>query len=284
MNKLAISVQTYNGNFDELTKTFNSIFFQTNKKFSMYLVDNGSNEKFKVIYEEFCKKNNITLLRVDKNEGIGSGRNKALQVKEKYLLRVDIGDSIEPKFVEKIYKHLDKNDYDFLIFRRIFNGKKEKNIAERIMLKLLFTNKVHEGGMLDAVLNIDFIQRINFSYPNNLIEDFNSNIFLMSHAKKIKSVNSWYIKPIYGMEEFHRTEEAEIVCKQSKEHYESITPHSIKAQKAIVNYIASRLFGISNDEIRKRFSGLPLFKCAYWNPFRIIAFLRLWIALRRTND
>lgn len=269
--KLAICVQTYNGDASNLNKTFGSIFSQSEKSFDTYLIDNGSNEKFAKIYEDFCDKHNIKLIRVRTNEGIGSGRNAALEVDADYLLRVDIGDEIEGDFVKKTLKAISKNDFDLIIFREIFNGKLRKNFKEKLMSIILGTKKIHNSGMLDTVFNLNFIREIKFSYPNNLIEDYNSNILLFASAKKVKRVNAMYIKPECGMSAFHQSEAAIKVLEQSKKHYLNLISNSFKYELAAVNFVASNLPYISKKEIFNRFSGIKITKKFYWNPFREIA-------------
>ena len=114
LNKFSIIVPIYNAE-KYLSECLDSILFQNYEHFEVIMVDDGSTDNSNEICQFYCNKDDRFKLIVQKNQGVSSARNKALElVTGNFILFVDSDDillSNSLKFIEKKIK-----DNDLLCF------------------------------------------------------------------------------------------------------------------------------------------------------------------------
>lgn len=128
MPKVSVIIPVYNqGKF--LSDAIESVIAQTYKDVEIVCVNDGSTDNSKEIIESFVNKhNNILFLNETENKGVINARNIAIDLsKGEYILPLDADDSIEPTYIEKAVKILDKNPKVGIVYckAKLFGTKNE---------------------------------------------------------------------------------------------------------------------------------------------------------------
>jgi GT2 family glycosyltransferase len=153
--KVSINLVTWNGK-KYLPYCFESIFKQTFRDFSLFILDNGSTDGT----VEFIKsqisnlKSQISDLKVifnEKNAGFAAGHNRAVRETESeyvFMLNQDI--ILEPNFLEVIIKFLDENPSVGAATGKLLRWNFEKNektdMLDSAGLKIFKSHRVIELG------------------------------------------------------------------------------------------------------------------------------------------
>ena len=99
-----------------LEKCVHSIANQTYSNLEIILVDDGSPDNSPQICDELAKKDNRIKVIHKENGGLSSSRNAGLEVfNGQYVAFIDSDDTIEPTFIEDLYKALMENDCDLAV-------------------------------------------------------------------------------------------------------------------------------------------------------------------------
>lgn len=128
--KISIIIPCYNS-FDLMTNCLASLENQTQKNFEVIFIDDCSKDKTLKSLISYKEKSNlnIKILRNNKNRGPGASRNLGIKnAQSEYIVFCDSDDWFELNFIEEIYKELNKNAPDIIIFdyNKIIKGKKIK--------------------------------------------------------------------------------------------------------------------------------------------------------------
>lgn len=109
MYKLSVITINYN-NVDGLSRTFNSVFSQTNSMFEFIVIDGGSNDGSKELIEEFSERINYWVSESDR--GIYHAMNKGIaKANGEYILFLNGGDSFHNELtVENCLPELKEED------------------------------------------------------------------------------------------------------------------------------------------------------------------------------
>ena len=92
MSEISVIIPVYNSE-KYIKKCLDSLLNQTFKNFEIICVNDGSVDNSLKILEEYKLKDHRIVLINSKNEGLGSARNKALDVaKGRYIIFVDSDD------------------------------------------------------------------------------------------------------------------------------------------------------------------------------------------------
>ena len=115
MNKridVSIIIPVYNGE-KYISECLESIRVQTLESFEVLIIDDGSEDNSGKIAKEFAKKDErFKYTRLDRG-GVANARNKGLQLaKGEYIGFVDCDDTVEPEYIETLYKTAKDNDCD----------------------------------------------------------------------------------------------------------------------------------------------------------------------------
>ena len=115
MNKridVSIIIPVYNGE-KYISECLESIRVQTLESFEVLIIDDGSEDNSGKIAKEVAKKDErFKYTRLDRG-GVANARNKGLQLaKGEYIGFVDCDDTVEPEYIETLYKTAKDNDCD----------------------------------------------------------------------------------------------------------------------------------------------------------------------------
>ena len=111
-----IIIPVYNTPLNDLERCLNSILNQTSKNFTVYIIDDGSNEDTKNYLDNYAKdKNNLIVTHIP-NGGVSNARNLGLDLSPNdYIAFVDADDTISENFVRESYTLIKENDLDLII-------------------------------------------------------------------------------------------------------------------------------------------------------------------------
>ena len=129
MSGVSVIVPIYNSE-KSLNKCIDSILHQTYKNIEIILVNDGSTDNSKKIYENYVHKDKRINLINKKNEGSDKARKTGISVaKSKYIVFVDSDDWIHKHMIEKLYEDIENNKSDISIC------KKEKFLSRIPLIK-----------------------------------------------------------------------------------------------------------------------------------------------------
>lgn len=115
-NNYLISIITPSYNSEKyISKTIDSVLFQTYQNWEMIVVDDVSPDNSNKIIEEYCKKDNrINLIKLEQNSGAAVARNRAIkEAKGRYIAFLDADDMWKPNKLGKQIEFMRKNNYAF---------------------------------------------------------------------------------------------------------------------------------------------------------------------------
>lgn len=132
-NLVTIIIPVYNV-APYLEKCINSILSQTYKEIEIIVVDDGSTDESLSICKEFESQDNRVKVLHQKNAGVSSARNSALEIMTgNYVLFVDADDWIESNMVEVLVNELRKDE----LADAVFCGYKEiEDKTNRVLKKI----------------------------------------------------------------------------------------------------------------------------------------------------
>lgn len=141
---ISVIVPIYNAQ-SCIEKCINSIINQTKKELEIILINDGSTDDTDKIIKKY--KDKRIKYFINKNCGIGSTRNFGIEkATSKYILFVDSDDYLELDACEKLYKKIEEDKSDILVYN--FN-KIENNILEKITIQpFLKTNLLNNPNIL----------------------------------------------------------------------------------------------------------------------------------------
>ena len=148
----------FHDDYDTLTDTLASVYWQTYRDFEIIVIDDGSKDPLEEVFYRFCGNYdpmpNVTLL-TQKNSGVASARNNGISnAKGEFILPLDSDDILVPTCLERMVSKLGQADIiycNYLLFGTehfIVNvGKYEKDKLKRgnqIVNSSLFRKSVWE--------------------------------------------------------------------------------------------------------------------------------------------
>ena len=111
-NLISVIVPVYNAE-KYIDRCLNSIVNQTYKNLEVILVDDGSTDNSKKIYDRFQKEDNRIKVIYQNNKGASAARNLGIIIsKGEYISFVDADDWVDLKYFEILYNNLIKNNAD----------------------------------------------------------------------------------------------------------------------------------------------------------------------------
>lgn len=118
--RLAIILPTYNV-VSYLRECLDSLMCQTNPNFTVFAIDDGSNDGSSEILDEYAQKDSRIVVFHKKNGGVSSARNVALKMIESdgaydYVSFIDPDDYVSPSYVEVLLRNLSQTCADYAVF------------------------------------------------------------------------------------------------------------------------------------------------------------------------
>jgi len=213
-----IIIPVYNTPVKDLKRCFESIKNQTYKDYTVYIIDDGSNNNTKEFIDKYIKDKKNFIVKHIQNSGVSSARNLGIELSNsKYLTFVDSDDTLEKDFLIEAYNLIEENDLDIIIggYNEVVDNKISKirqcNTGIHIYTKEninLFFDKLLSGKIRDDNKEIasapvgriytrlykrESIGNIRFKQNVHMSEDTLFMIDLMYRINKIGLVsNIWY--------------------------------------------------------------------------------------------
>ncbi len=203
---LTVIIPAYNAG-ETLQKTVNSVLFQTQKDFSIIIIDDGStDEKTAEIGKNYAKHypKQVTYL-YEENHGLGYARNRGMALASTpYIAFLDSDDWLMPNFVEALQPHADvdmiftlpqiydettgliSDWYDKPLFDELFpKDGDERTLQQDIRLMNL------EVSSCRRIYRTSFLQEVAFRFPEEVKwEDVFAHFYLLSKCRSCKGVGS----------------------------------------------------------------------------------------------
>lgn len=212
MPKVSIIIPVYNGE-NYIRKCLDSILNQEYKDFEVLVVDDNSMDNSYSILQEYEKNDSrVTVIHLDKNIGVSSGRNIALdKAIGKYIQFVDCDDYIVRDATKNFVRAMEKSDVDMVIshFYRVvgdvlsLKGDIDKNImlSRSDYVEFMAENPAdyYYAVLWNKLYKRDIIEKNNIRFDENVswCEDFIFNMEYLLHVHSIESTLSptyYYVK------------------------------------------------------------------------------------------
>lgn len=217
--EISIIIPSYNTENILLNRCVSSILSQSYKSFEVIIVDDGSNEQYRKIYDSIKNRDSRIRVFFKENGGVSSARNYGLQYAVgKYIVFVDADDCLREYFLEESYtiacienpdivigcniylsdynqkfyeKTMERNDYDILE-----NSAIEKLIPYMVGKRLKFQNgKIYIGrGPWCRLIKRKLATMNLFDCSLPICEDIVWNLQVLKKSQKVVCARrGWYI-------------------------------------------------------------------------------------------
>ena len=193
---ISFIITTYNSE-KTIVRAINSILDQkSNLNFEIIVVDDGSNDKTKVVLENYYDK---IKYYYKENEGVSCARNFGMQkAKGEYIIFVDSDDYIKNSLLQDIESHI-LQKIDLIKWNPIFVYENKNENFKPISVEF---NKVtgEEGfnllfgkdNLIDCLWKYAIKKEIIPKFPENMYhEDFATIPFIILNAKSFVSINKY---------------------------------------------------------------------------------------------
>ena len=219
MPEISVIVPCYNTDIDMLKRCINSILIQTYSDFEIIIVDDGSKEEYKKVYNELSENDKIKVM-FKENGGVSSARNYGIEYSTgKYITFVDSDDKLTPFFLEEAYKIGCKNDADLVIGYNIhlsdynkkslypkeieddeittfISGEIHKLKPYMVGKRLNFNNGINYigRGPWTRLIKAEIAKQVFFDTSLSICEDIVWNLQVLEKCKKVCCVEKvWYV-------------------------------------------------------------------------------------------
>lgn len=177
-------------------KAIKSIMNQTFNNYEFIIINNGSTDRSREIAEKLAKQESkINIINLSTNCGIGSGRNKGLNIaKGEYITFIDDDDIAEPDMLEFLYNLANNNNADISICgsTKEVNGEILPNYqfdeclvmnASEAVIEML-KRKKYNVAMPTKLIRKELFNKIRFLETGNY-DDITVGYKYLANARKI---------------------------------------------------------------------------------------------------
>ena len=114
MKKISIIIPVYNVE-QYIKNCLESVINQTYDNWEIILIDDGSTDNSKAIYENIAIKNDKIKIFKQTNKGVSAARNLGIEKAQgDYIVFLDADDWIEKKFLERMLEVIENEDADIV--------------------------------------------------------------------------------------------------------------------------------------------------------------------------
>lgn len=182
MSKLiSIIVPFYNAE-QTLEQCIESVVKQTYSNWELIIIDDGSEDNSCIVISKWCKKEKRIKFYQQRNSGVSSARNYALEkVEGEYVTFLDADDWYEPTFLQKLFDTIEKNKADIACCAYCIEmpGKAKKVLSDednvcysgKKILEKIFFEKSVQGFVTNKMMKKSIIKDIYFPENIKLCED-----------------------------------------------------------------------------------------------------------------
>lgn len=201
--KFSIIIPVYNAQ-EYLRECLDSVLQQTYSDFEILLVNDGSTDSSGQICDEYAAQDNRIIVIHQKNSGVSTARNKALEIAQgEYLMFLDSDDFLlTDEALKQIAVKLDENNIDVLIYNHsivkndesIPKNNPEEQVENTTLKELIKNNKVTHL-VWDKVIKRELVANHNLTFLSvERLEDSEFFGKIIAYAK-----NYDYLPlPVYG--------------------------------------------------------------------------------------
>lgn len=200
---ISIIIPVYNVE-DYLFKCLDSLEKQTVKNFEVIIIDDGSTDNTKHIYQKFEQKFDNYRIYVQENAGVSNARNKGIEIsKGDYLYFMDSDDWVSENFIKIVLEELKKTVLDVIVFGH-FKTSASGNILSRVnyhkkdilnldkrkkdLFKILNTGV--GLAVWDKIIKKTLVVNYNIQFLNmRNAEDFVFSVEIFKNAKNVLVLN-----------------------------------------------------------------------------------------------
>lgn len=183
--KITVIVPVYNNEM-YLKQCVDSVTSQTLKEIEILLIDDGSNDKSRILCDEYAKLDSRIRVIHKKNEGLGLTRNRGMaEARGEYFTFLDSDDFVATDLYERLYSQAKKWNADSCVcgVTRVFSGNripwkmkldKEVYIGQEIQQDLLYKvigsspsateESVLGYSMCSGIYKLDIVKRNNMKF------------------------------------------------------------------------------------------------------------------------
>ncbi len=211
MDMITFIVPAYNAE-DTLCKTIDSILNQTDSRYQIIIVNDGSTDNTDDICEQYYSQysQKITYIKQE-NKGLGGARNSGIKyVNTPYVTFLDSDDWLMPEYVEGVLAQLEMNQHtkiemimtlpqiyheksrtimdwhDKELFQKVFQ--KDGQIVDPQQDKRLYHFEVNQCR---KILSMEFVKEIRFRFREQIKwEDVYPHIYLLSKCTSCMGIGS----------------------------------------------------------------------------------------------
>ena len=197
MKKISIIIPVYNAE-KYLKRCLESVFNQSYKNYEIIIVDDGSTDNSRKIYNNYSQRNNCRII-IQKNSGPSSARNKGIDIASgDFLFFLDSDDYLEKNCLKELIKKSKQDALVGLKHKKVYNDKIVIASGEDEYDIESFQKSILNGKQLGVVWGFLFDskvianKKIVFDTNTTLCED---TIFLfeyLNNVKKVYFINEYY--------------------------------------------------------------------------------------------
>lgn len=179
---VSVVIPCYNGE-KYIKRCLDSISIQKYKNIEVVLVDDGSTDKTKEIVQEISKGYSFSIKYYEKeNGGVSSARNFGFsKVNGKYILLLDIDDTIEEDYILELYNFAVENDLEIVRSgHKIVDNKgnviEKKNYSDKNLIigpnrYDIFLDNVYFGYAGGLFISSQLAKKVSFNMNYKFAED-----------------------------------------------------------------------------------------------------------------
>ena len=178
---------------------------QTVYNFSVILVDDGSTDNsYQKCIEAIGGDNRFTVIRHEKNRGLGAGRITGIEnCKTEYLTYVDPDDYLEPKAIENYQNDIAETHADYIVYDYFTSDGKNKNLVTdncNSVDELFSSNSKLISHVWHKVVKTDLYKQFDYSFLSEVSfsEDLFNSINCFLYAKKVAVIHNAYYTYMYN--------------------------------------------------------------------------------------
>ncbi|MBE5878165.1 MAG: glycosyltransferase family 2 protein, partial [Lachnospiraceae bacterium] len=211
--RITFVVPAYNAEAT-LVRTIESILHQTDERYKIIIVNDGSTDGTDRICQDYAKSRMDKIAYIkQENRGLGGARNRGMDaVTTAYVSFLDSDDWLMPEYVENINKQLEQHTPQMIMTLPQIYHEGSKAIKDWYDKKLFEQVFGSEGAMINPqedlriyqfemnlcrkVLHMDFLKEIQFRFREKIKwEDVYPHFYLLSkcqHCMGVGSVGFYY--------------------------------------------------------------------------------------------
>lgn len=213
--KVSVIISCFNSS-KPLIPLLDSVFNQDYENFEVIAVDDCSTDNTYEVLKTYAKnRQNMTVLHLEKNKGLSSGRNAGYEkASGEYILFCDSDDVVTSDYISTLVKNMEEQKADLSIcnFKRIKEqGKKRGQNKHKLMIfekekcvEELFRQKTFDICVWNKLYKKEILDKFNIRFNEDVLyaEDIGFNYNYFKHCDKIvydKKVCYFYIRRDTGL-------------------------------------------------------------------------------------